>query len=288
LSSALKLEWFWRGSAREVAVYRRPPPDVARVIDGGFELDVGGRVVRVRNGDSLRVKVGDLELAATMVPLERGVGRWRLRQWPWISIAVAAVLAIAVIANPPTPELPDDSRLSPEQVRHAAVLLGPPEQRGVYVETPPIIYDPTPPWELERLNVLVERMAKAAVIPEREAIENVFRAHAGELRGCPRANPHVQVNLGASGEVIGVIAENCIETAVLRWVFPRARTGAARGAGPWGIDRVVHAELVPRVGTIAADDAPVLRHVTVTRLGAAKGRAGLKGSRRTRRSPSER
>jgi hypothetical protein len=81
----------------------------------------------------------------------------------------------------------------------------------------------------------------------------------------------VQINLGASGEVIGVIAENCIESAILHWVFPRARSGAVRGAGPWGIDRIVHADLVPRVGTIEADEAPVLRHVTVTRLGAAKG-----------------
>jgi TonB family protein len=138
----LKLELFWQGVPRGVALFAEPPREprewglsaVTRV-DGGFELCTqSGRRTRVRHGDAVRLACGALTLVATSVCDAREPVRGRVRDWPWLFIGPLAALAVGfavfvmVAAEvTPAPYVPEPS------MRRWPCMLRFPERRAAYV-----------------------------------------------------------------------------------------------------------------------------------------------------------
>jgi hypothetical protein len=123
----LKLELYWRGVPRGIALFDEPPRvpgewQLAGImrIDGGYELLApDGRRARVRHGDGNRLRLGDFTLVAASVLEKPPPVRTRARDLPWLFIGLlsAVAIAFAVFAwfAPDAPAA--EARLDPEWLR---------------------------------------------------------------------------------------------------------------------------------------------------------------------------
>jgi hypothetical protein len=128
----LKLELYWRGVPRGVALFDEPPREpvewgLARVarVEGGFALTAeNGRCTRVRHGDSARLHSGPFTLVASSIVAWAPPVHSRVSDWPWLFIAVlvAASSAFAAFAAVAPRVEADEAQLDPDFLRRITFL----------------------------------------------------------------------------------------------------------------------------------------------------------------------
>jgi hypothetical protein len=232
----LKLELYWRGVPRGVALFDEPPRapaewGLARVsrVEGGFALTAeSGRCMRVRHGDSARLNNGPFTLVASSVVAWSAPARSRVSDWPWLFIAllVAASSSFAAFASlAPEVEAPEGRR-DPDFLRRVTFLPALPRP---FPKRPPVLHAcpcggcirpagctpiACPPRPPRRIPPLIKEAPALRELDRMLPLEKLSAVVPGQLRASPLRVGRDGIVKVLQAHAVEIVA--CHQRAVLR------------------------------------------------------------------------